>query len=245
MESDSDLDSDKRFNLQEFRTKEEVYEPLEYAPLDFVGDVEGMEQDLEYVRRILVATGFSERNLPEWHTSQVPINPSMFEELENGIPFVQKTSESQADEARKSESRRQRMLLFDAVNEALARRLLPHIELPIYVKPTKGSVKPPPVGKTLLKEVWTEIHEWPVPTSDEVYDILDDAARRDMVKGLEKWNEFGLEESEVVFELESLISQKLIDEAITCFAAIEFKRLKKNSNNGSNGVSASPVTPVK
>lgn len=196
-------------------------ESLEFASLDFIGEVEGMEQDLEYVRHILVVSGFGAERLPPWHSNQLPMNPAVFEELELGIALGANAGRPSMDVVRRNEERRQRMLLFDAVNEALGRRLAPFVKLPPWITREKPTVRPRPAGKELLQEVWLEVHDWPVPTSDEVYDILDDAARRDMTRGLEKWTEIGEERAEVVFELEGMIMQDLLEEMVLEFTAAE------------------------
>ena len=196
-----------------------------------MGEAEGMEPDLEYVRQILVSSRFGGSDMPEWHSDSLAVNPTLFEQLEKGmargsageVPGVGR-GQGSVEQQRRQEERRQRMLLFDAVNEALVRRLLPYKQLPVWQKRAKVTIKPRPIGRQLLQEVWSEIHDWPAPSSEEVYDILDDAARRDMVKGSYKWDEFGAEEVEVVCTLEKAILEELMEEVIREFGETETKR---------------------
>lgn len=197
---------------------------LDISSLDFMGDISGMEQDLEYVRHVLLLSGFAGKVLPPVHSVTNPIHPSVFEQLEQGITTGSVEGAHDAiiiDKARQAEERRQRRLLFDAVNEALGRRLLPYYARPVWVKPSQPVIKKLPTGRLLLKEVWEEIHDWPIASSDEVYDILDDAARRDMSRGTERWVEMGQERAESAFELEKLILEGLFDEVALEFCSVE------------------------
>eukprot|EP00897_Mesotaenium_endlicherianum_P009581 jgi/Mesen1/8651/ME000502S08016 len=207
---------------------------LNFSGPSFLGEIDGMEQDLEYVKSILIVSGFSGDQTPEWVSPTSPLNPEVFEELE----LVHSTGSSQmqsTDPSRSSEERRQRRLLFDAVNEAVARRLAPFQARSPWVKPTRPVVRRKPVGRELLQEVWAEIHDWPVSTSDDVYDILDDAARRDMTRGTEKWDEFGHHEAHVVSELEKLIFESLVEDVVESFITIEKKRQLKHAQRHCSG----------
>lgn len=196
-----------------------LLQPFTAQDLKQLGEFEGMEQDLEYVRRILVASSFGGHYSPPWHSESLPLNPALFEELE----LTRADPASAAKALKHEEGRCQRRLLFDAVNEALGRRLAPFRERPPWVK-TRKVLRPRPKGKDLLREVWAEIHEWPVPTSEDVYDVLDDAARRDMTRGVDKWCDVGEDEAALAFELEAHLFEGLLEEVIDGFIAVEKKR---------------------
>ncbi|CAI5485912.1 unnamed protein product [Closterium sp. Naga37s-1] len=134
-----------------------------------------------------------------------------------------------ADQARRQEERRQRRLLFDAVNEALGRRLGPFLEASLWLAAVQQVplVRPRPEGQALLLEVWEEVHDWPVPASDEVYDILDDAARRDMARGLDKWADTSAEALMSVFSLEEMVMEQLLEEIMGDFSQVEKARRGK------------------
>lgn len=269
--------------------------------------LEGVEQDVEYVRHVLLLSGFSSsKRSPPLHALDLPMFPMLFESLEESIgsglpgaltgshggyaasiqglsstesssrgsdtedgrpgllslpspptPLYPKlhhhyslgrasfhvadgsegkeggqSGEGEAKGASQHkplrEELRQRMLLFDAVNEALGRRLRPFLPQ----EPWMRALAPPlvrlrPTGKQLLHEVWTEIHDWPVTASDEVYDILDDAARRDMAGGVDKWQDTSAEAAEVVFELEASMMEDLFMQVIKELAATDLAKRKK------------------
>ncbi|CAI5472959.1 unnamed protein product [Closterium sp. Yama58-4] len=325
---------------------------LRLSPQDIVGDVAGMEQDLEYVRHVLLISGFGGPSLPPIFSRNLPINPVVFEQLEFEITgqlsqhFPSSLSASSLSSTspsmigltspvassnvgaatgasagavgagisrspspslfplpsfavgaqNTSEERRQRMLLFDAVNEALGRTLAPHLEelqardenkrdannrgsgrpSQLFADTTNtGSgnndfglwgldngasffasccsasrkpalLRPRPIGRQLLQRVWAEVHSWPVAPSDDVYDILDDAARRDMVRGTERWSAeevAAAEVPQVVFALESAVLERALEEICREFAEVEEERTlsrqrRLSANGAAEGVCA-------
>ncbi|CAI7755567.1 unnamed protein product [Closterium sp. NIES-53] len=326
---------------------------LRLSPQDIVGDVAGMEQDLEYVRHVLLISGFGGPSLPPIFSHNLPINPVVFEQLEFEITgqlsqhfpsslsasslsstspsFIGLTSPVASSTAgaatgasaagavgagvsrlpspslfplpsfavgaqNTSEERRQRMLLFDAVNEALGRTLAPYLEelqaqdeikrdannrcsgrpsqLFADTTNTGGAnndfglweldngasffasccsasrkpalLRPRPIGRQLLQRVWAEVHSWPVAPSDDVYDILDDAARRDMVRGTERWSAeevAAAEVPQVVFALESAVLERVLEEICREFAEVEEERAlsrqrRLSANGAAEGVCA-------
>ncbi|CAI5513900.1 unnamed protein product [Closterium sp. Naga37s-1] len=316
---------------------------LRLSPQDIVGDVAGMEQDLEYVRHVLLISGFGGPSLPPIFSRNLPINPVVFEQLEFEItgqlsqhfpsslsasslsstspsligltsPVVSTAAAAGATAGavaagvsrppspslfplpsfavgaqNMSEERRQRMLLFDAVNEALGRTLAPYLEelqaqdeikrdannrcsgrpSQLFADTTNtGSgdsnfglweldngasffasccsasrkpalLRPRPIGRQLLQRVWAEVHSWPVAPSDDVYDILDDAARRDMVRGTERWSAeevAAAEVPQVVFALECAVLERVMEEICREFAEVEEERaLSRQRRLSANG----------
>ncbi|GJP34560.1 hypothetical protein CLOM_g18993 [Closterium sp. NIES-68] len=329
---------------------------LRLSPHDIVGDVAGMEQDLEYVRHVLLISGFGGPSLPPIFSRNLPINPVVFEQLEFEITGQLKSQQLQFPSSlsasslssgsltsppltgtalpglispaggaaaaaaaaaggsrppspglfplpsfavgaqNTSEERRQRMLLFDAVNEALGRTLAPYLEIneemqvqdaaigrdaainrcsgrpsqlfadstnigggnnyglweldngaSFFASCCSASRKPAllrarPIGRQLLQRVWAEVHSWPVAPSDDVYDILDDAARRDMVRGTERWSAeevAAAEVPQVVFALESAVLERALEEICREFAEVEEQRaLSRQRRLSANGVGA-------
>ncbi|CAI5523702.1 unnamed protein product [Closterium sp. Naga37s-1] len=89
---------------------------------------------------------------------------------------------------------------------------------------------PRPVGKDLLKRIWVEIHDWPIPPSPDVYDVLDDAARRDMQKGVDRWSQEEIRDSEaatVAFDLEEMILDALVETACKEYSEVERERVER------------------
>ncbi|CAI5943812.1 unnamed protein product [Closterium sp. NIES-64] len=315
---------------------------LRLSPHDIVGDVAGMEQDLEYVRHVLLISGFGGSSVPPIFSRNLPINPVVFEQLEFEITgqlsqhFPSSLSASSLSSTspsligltspvasstvgaatgasagavgagvsrppspslfplpsfavgaqNTSEERRQRMLLFDAVNEALGRTLAPYLEelqvqdainrcsgrpSQLFADTTNTSyglweldngasffasccsasrkpalLRPRPIGRQLLQRVWAEVHSWPVAPSDDVYDILDDAARRDMVRGTERWTAeevAAAEVPQVVFALECAVLERALEEICREFAEVEEERAlsrqrRLSANGAAEGVCA-------
>ncbi|GJP58359.1 hypothetical protein CLOP_g23280 [Closterium sp. NIES-67] len=95
---------------------------------EWIGDVRGMEQDVQYVRHALLASGFLSDALPPLFSPYLPINPAFFHHLEAAFlmrccahtthdPSLVASSLPAfplAVPASYHEERRQRMLLFDA-----------------------------------------------------------------------------------------------------------------------------------
>ncbi|CAI5464358.1 unnamed protein product [Closterium sp. Yama58-4] len=260
---------------------------VDLGTLAFVPSPAGMEEDLEYIRYVLVAAGFANRSLPPAASPAAPISAAVFEVLEaeflslDGIivdpnnPLGPVTgpaaaggkaggpstsspeaaaaaaAAAAADGLSESESlpsdaapafsspalpanypdeRRQRRLLFDAVNEALGRRLAPFL-LPSQPwqrlhAARSAPLRKRPAGRRLLQEVWAEIHSWAVPMSDDVFDTLDDLARRDLWKGLDTWNPLDKavddEVPDVVFQLEDVLMGELIGEICIALSLVEY-----------------------
>ncbi|KAL2609769.1 hypothetical protein R1flu_028342 [Riccia fluitans] len=138
--------------------------------------------DLVYTRDVLVASGFG-RDVPsgamiKWHSMSEPIDPSLFEKMEDyyktgqkflGSERLRKLAFYQPDHLRLAERIKasvntkqgryepmHRCHLFDVVNELLAKKLGP------YRNPRnpwlKSSImRPRPTGKMLLEEIWRDI----------------------------------------------------------------------------------------
>ena len=61
---------------------------------------------------------------------------------------------------------------------------------------------------------------------EAVFDFLNDEARRDMMQGLYKKDDFGAEESEVVFALEEMILEGLVEGVVNEFAESKSNTVK-------------------
>ncbi|CAI5939626.1 unnamed protein product [Closterium sp. NIES-65] len=226
-----------------------------------LADVAGIEQDLEYVRHVLLLSGFAGESLPprrDIPSLRLPVRREVFEQLEKEITGETSSSSSCQDSevgsqgsnggssssdtrcTKGSEERRQRMLLFDAINEAIGRTLAPFLnplQWDLDTCPSSAArpvslrkLHPRPVGKDLLKRIWVEIHDWPIPPSPDVYDVLDDAARRDMQKGVDRWSQEEIRDSEaatVAFDLEEMILDALVETACKEYSEVERERVER------------------
>ncbi|CAI5998528.1 unnamed protein product [Closterium sp. NIES-65] len=211
---------------------------------ELIGDVRGMEQDVQYVRHAMLAAGFLSDALPPLFSPYLPINPAFFQHLEAAFLMrccahathdpshltASLPSLPLAIPASYHEERRQRMLLFDAVNEALGRRLAPFLpRAPWSPEPVQVAPRRRPVGMELVQEVWSEIHSWPVASTDEVYTVLDESARRDLWRGTERWRAQDVAEEEpgVVFDVEGMLLEELLEEVCLEFVEVEQRRASK------------------
>ncbi|CAI5509877.1 unnamed protein product [Closterium sp. Naga37s-1] len=211
---------------------------------ELIGDVRGMEQDVQYVRHAMLAAGFLSDALPPLFSPYLPINPAFFQHLESAFLMrccahathdpshltASLPSLPLAIPASYHEERRQRMLLFDAVNEALGRRLAPFLpRAPWSPAPVQVAPRRRPLGMELVQEVWSEIHSWPVASTDEVYTVLDESARRDLWRGTERWRAQDVAEEEpgVVFDVEGMLLEELLEEVCLEFVEVEQRRASK------------------
>ncbi|GJP41996.1 hypothetical protein CLOM_g1595 [Closterium sp. NIES-68] len=214
---------------------------------EWIGDVRGMEQDVQYVRHALLASGFLSDALPPLFSPYLPINPAFFHHLEAAFlmrccahtthdPSLVASSLPAfplAVPASYHEERRQRMLLFDAVNEALGRRLAAFLPRPPWSPPpARAAPRRRPLGMELVQEVWSEIHSWPVASTEEVYTVLDESARRDLWRGTERWREEDVaeEESGVVFDVEGALLEQLLGEVCLEYLLVEQRRAAVRSS---------------
>lgn len=205
----------KTIQREEVIPSDETYVPGYFVGIssELAADIGGNEQDLEYVQHVLQISGFGGFKLPAWFSASIPVNPTVFEHLELEIA-VGTTFGIESFEKVNHSDRYQRKLLFDAVNEALAQALRPFVELSPWVQRKDLAARPCPIGCDLLEEVWLTIQSWPITGSDDLFEVLDEMARRDMSSGNDTWIEIGKEEADVVFELEKLLLDEMIEELI-------------------------------
>ena len=112
-----------------------------------------------------------------------------------------------------TDEQRQRRLLFDATNEALGRCLLPAIT--VSDGQAVDGVVMRMEGTGLMQAVWAEMCSWPVPPFSSVCDVLDEAGRRDVVRGGDRWQEdesSGVVEAMVILELEEEILEEIMED---------------------------------
>ncbi|KAG6390042.1 hypothetical protein SASPL_151520 [Salvia splendens] len=185
--------------------------------------------DHRYISEILLASGLLLRDLGsnltdfQFHHSGNPINPELFLVLEQT-----KASASSKDESFNSTTRSsletneklRRSLIFDAVNETLARRLAPESQ------PWQGPVKLARRAlntQNLLKELCREIEELetrsPVCSLGEEDDGWKAFFGHDLLLRSDNWMSFDADVSGVVLDIERLVFKDLIDEIVRGEAA--------------------------
>lgn len=136
-----------------------------------------------------------------------PLDPSLFEKIENYCGYGGELGKSEADE-----SKWERQLLFDCVNEVLLEILGPFINHHPWVRNTKLNLRKIPSGKQLLRETWAAISHYPC-TQSENCNTLENIVAKDLAKeGL--WMQLQNYVEIVACELERAIYSDLIEETI-------------------------------
>ncbi|XP_019250494.1 PREDICTED: protein TRM32-like isoform X2 [Nicotiana attenuata] len=153
--------------------------------------------EFNYVKDVLELSGFSgnDQFLGKWHSTDHPVNPSVFEELEI-------CADMSCDQ----------LLLFDLINEVL---------LQIYERSCsywpksltcRSFIQTMPVGYHVLGEVWTDINSC-LESEMKIDQPIDDAVSRDLAKD-DTWMNLQFNAVCVGLELEDLILNDLIEELI-------------------------------
>ncbi|KAJ7947648.1 protein TRM32 [Quillaja saponaria] len=165
------------------------------------------DSDFEFVKGVLELSGFmGSEYLGAWHTVDQPLNPSLFKDYEAISP---QEVECSRDEI---ECQCDHQLLFDLVNEVL---------IEIYDKsftyfpnpfPFKRGIHPMPKGHHLLKQVWARISLY-LSLRPELDQSLNGVVARDLAK-FDSWMNLQYESECVALELEDMIFEELLDEAI-------------------------------
>ncbi|KAK3038517.1 hypothetical protein RJ639_029317 [Escallonia herrerae] len=163
--------------------------------------------EFNYVRDVLELSGFSGNEFLEaWHSSDQPLNPLVFEEVEGCL--LDETHTRFDEEGIKSNH----LLLFDLINEVL---LDIHEKsftyYPLHLT-CRSHVRPMPVGYHVLEEVWVSISEY-LSWRPELDQSLDDSLCRDLAKG-DGWMNLQFDAECVGLELEAMIFYDLLEEII-------------------------------
>lgn len=146
---------------------------------------QGKKWDLIYIRDALLVSNFGRdrSTMTKWHSVVEPMDPALFEKLEEfyrlgkkfpgsqilsslaGSPsmqeYVQRIFFNPVAMQRGAVDTMNRCHLFDVVNECLAKKLVPYVALPRpWMKPlAKSVVRPRPTGSALMQEIWADIYD--------------------------------------------------------------------------------------
>ena len=155
----------------------------------------------QYVYEILLASGFlgtghdCRLSTAKIHKPDSVVDPGLFLVLEKS-----KQSKSKGEKLR-------RRLLFDAVNEALARKA--QLAKLVDGRPTHGAQR----GEHLLKELCMEIDRLNA-NHNEKDNAMKPMVCQHVARQSEDWVDFGQEASSIVLEIERTIFRDLIKEVI-------------------------------
>lgn len=155
-----------------------------------------------YVKCVLEVSGLcSGEFLEKWHSAEMPLNPLVFDEVEQIVAQSDCTGSE-------DDGVYDHLVLFSSVNEAL---------LEIYEKSylywpkaltCRSCIKRMPVGYGIVEDVWGDIRRL-LRQSDS----LDDPVSWDLARG-DNWMNLQFEAECVGLELEDLILDDLLDELL-------------------------------
>ncbi|XWS28838.1 hypothetical protein CRYUN_Cryun25bG0106000 [Craigia yunnanensis] len=159
-----------------------------------------------YVRDILELSDFIQNEyLQTWYSTDQPLNPSLFNELETLLhPELECSIEEVGSNC-------DHQLVFDLVNEALLE--ISEKSSIYFPKPFSFNCRISLMLKenNILQEVWTKVSK--ILASQPEYDqSLDDIVARDLAK--DAWMNLQAEAEFVALELEDLVFDQLLDEVL-------------------------------
>ena len=159
-----------------------------------------------YVRDILELSGFIQNEyLQTWYSTDQPLNPSLFKELETLLhPELECSIEEVGSNC-------DRQLVFDLVNEALLE--ISEKSSIYFPKPFSFNCRINLMlkGNNILQEVWTKVSRT-LAFQPEYDQSLDDIVARDFAK--DAWMNLQAEAEFVALELEDLVFDELLDELL-------------------------------
>lgn len=194
---------------------------------DYIASLcENTNPDHRYISEILLASGLLLRDLGssltdfQFHPSGHPINPELFLVLEQT-----KASSSSKDEPTTKirtqftrSEKLHRKLIFDSVNEILARKLAFTSSQPEPRRRPVKLAKKVLNAQNLLKELCSEIEELEAKDPKCSYGEEDDGWKnifsQDALLQSENWMNFDADISGAVLDIERLIFKDLIDEIV-------------------------------
>ncbi|KAI4340373.1 hypothetical protein MLD38_025217 [Melastoma candidum] len=185
----------------------DLYNPeASHAAYNISRDYEKDDAAFIYVLNVLTISGVFNNELESWYSEDQPLNPKLFQEVNTSTkPDTEKFPGNPEDD--------QSQLLFDLVNASL----LEIYEQSASYFPEAFSfnrrVRSIPKGQHMVKEVWTRVNRlWGL--RPELDQSLDDVMARDMATGGDGWLNCQWEGECVALELEDLVFDQLLDEAL-------------------------------
>lgn len=215
-ESDSTLDLRNRHTMDSlpaisestsnYETSEDVNKCLDNCFLQLAPDI--MENaDFSYVKNVLELSGFTDsEQLRTCHSLNQPLDFSLFKELEACFDDQHGWCEEEVP----ADCHHQ--ILFDLVNETLQE--MNEKSFTYFPRAFSFSSKTRPMrkGHHLVEEVWPRIGSY-LSLRPELDQSLDDVVARDLANG-DGWMNLQWELQFVALELEDLIFDQLLDEAM-------------------------------
>ncbi|KAJ6715912.1 PROTEIN TRM32 [Salix koriyanagi] len=168
------------------------------------------DADFNYVRDVLEVSGFTGPELlGTWYSLEQPLSPTLFKALE---AYLHKGLESSSEDVAYNCDHQ---LLFDLINE----ELLAIYESSLAYFPKLFSftqrARPLPRGNNVVDEVWKRV-SWHRRSASEMEQSIEDIVARDCEKG-DGWMNLQLDAEDVALDLEDLIFDELVDEAVCSY----------------------------
>ncbi|TKY53612.1 TRM32 protein [Spatholobus suberectus] len=164
------------------------------------------EAAFNYVRKVLELSGFTGHDsLGIWYSDNLPVDPSVFEELEGCLLLDPDCSGNSGEDGECNH-----LLLFDIINEGLWEifgRSYNYYPRPLS---SLSHVHPLPAGENVLHKVWTLI-SWYLNSTTELYPSLDYYVSKDLAK-YDGWMNLQFDSECVGLELDDLIFDDLLEE---------------------------------
>ncbi|KAE8652526.1 hypothetical protein Csa_013544 [Cucumis sativus] len=173
------------------------------------------EAKTDYIASLCLATF-------QLHPSGHPINPELFFVLEqtktSSLLRKDDCSSLKVTDLKLNQEKSHRKLIFDAVNEILARELSVVAAIPEPWTTSKKLATKTLSAQKLLKELCSEIEQLQTkkPEEDE---SLDSILKEDMMQRSGSWTDFYGDVSNVVLDIERLVFKDLVDEIVYVEAA--------------------------
>eukprot|EP01018_Ginkgo_biloba_P019778 Gb_21932 [translate_table: standard] len=186
---------------------------------------EEKQVNLLYIKNVLVASGFTgdcDVLFARWHSPSCPLDPSLFEKIEDlyrdGMRYetnssdnaLAKGGEGCGIEANRSKS--ERHLLYNCINEVLLEILGPYFNQHPWVRPTKMNLQPMASGKQLVEKIWANICHQLYPQL-ETQHTLENLVAKDLSREV-VWMELRDDIEMVGHEIERTIFNDLIEEVL-------------------------------
>jgi hypothetical protein len=161
--------------------------------------------EFDYVKDVLTLSGFTGNELlGTWNSDDQPVHHSIFEEAEGCMLLDPECCGNEGGNCH-------HLLLFDLINEVLMEIYAnSYTYYPVPLS-SLSHVRPMPVGRHVLEEVWTNI-SWYLSSTTEGHS-LDHALSRDLAKR-DGWMNLQYDTECAGLELEDLIFEDLLEEIL-------------------------------
>jgi hypothetical protein len=162
--------------------------------------------EFDYVKDVLTLSGFTGNELlGTWNSDDQPVHHSIFEEAEGCMLLDPECCGNEGGNCH-------HLLLFDLINEVLMEIYAnSYTYYPVPLS-SLSHVRPMPVGRHVLEEVWTNI-SWYLSSTTEGDHSLDHAFSRDLAKR-DGWMNLQYDTECAGLELEDLIFEDLLEEIL-------------------------------